>query len=256
VGIMAYNIIAPQASFVQFNETGRISHCIFDRLNFCLPVYLADDVTFQFVIEGTESEIDALCGIYGAPISIGIVSDCEDADFLQEYTANIYGDYRPQLFRLGATQLLVNWNHGFPAFTSVVGEGECFKVRVEVGAQQFCSTCFTRITDPCFTSVVEYGADENAFGFNYCSSGEIQSDGDTGDCEKTYITFVNQSTLSVPYTASMLAQYGNIPTVQAWIYNEDNELVNASFQISLDDYPPNFINIDFGGPASGILIIK
>jgi hypothetical protein len=253
---MAYSITSPQASFVQFNETGRVDHCIFDRLNVCLPVYEDEDVKFQVFISGTETEIDALCGIYGSPISVGIVSDCDDPGFLQEYTASLYGDYAPHLFRLGPTQLLMNWNHGFPGFTGVVGEGGCFNIRVEIGVQQWCSNCFSRITDSCFTSVVEYGSDENAFGFNYCSSGEIETDGDTGDCEKTYITFVNQSTLSVPYTAQMLSDYGNIPTVQAWIYNEDGELVNASFQISLDGYPPNFINVDFGGPASGVLILK
>jgi hypothetical protein len=253
---MAYSIISPKSSFVQFNETGRIDHCIFDKLNFCLPVYEDEDAKFQFFVTGTEVEIDALCGVYGAPISIGIVSDCDDEDFLQEYTANLYGDYVPHIFRLSPTLLLVNWNHGFPGFTGVVSEGQCFNVRVEIGIQQFCSNCFTRISDPCFTSVIEYGSDENAFGFNYCSSGAVEVEGDTGDCEKTYITFTNQSTLTIPYTAGMLANYGNIPTVQAWIYNENNELVNASFQIALDAYPPNFINVDFGGPASGVIIIK
>lgn len=253
---MAYSIISPPASFVQFSETGRIDHCIYDKLNFCLPVYEDEDAKFQFVIEGTETEIDALCGIYGAPIALGIVSECGDLDFLQEYTNSLYGSYVPHLFRLGATQLLVNWNHGFPGFTGVVSENECFRVRVEVGIQSFCSNCFARITDPCFTSVIEYGCDENAFGFNYCSSGEIDSGGDTGDCAKTYITFVNQSTLTIPYTASMLSQYGNVPTIQVWIYNENNELVNMGISAVLDGYPPNNLLFDFGGPASGVIVIK
>jgi hypothetical protein len=253
---MAYQISAPQASFVQFNETGIVSHCIYTDIRFCLPVYEDEDVKFQVFISGTETEIDALCGVYGIPIGVGIVEDCADADFLQEYTNTLYGNYTPHLFRLGPTQILMNWNHGFPGFTGVISGNQCFRIRLEIGVQRFCSNCFTRITDPCFTSVVEYGCDENAFGFNYCSSGEIVTEGDNGDCEKTYITFINQSTLSIPYTAQMLALYGNIPTVQAWIYNEENELVNASFQIALDGYPPNFINVDFGGSATGVLILK
>lgn len=253
---MAYTITAPQASFVQFNETGRVDHCIYDKINFCLPVYEDEDAKFQFYISGTESEIDALCGIYGTQIAIGIVSDCDDPDFLQEYTANLYGDYAPHLFRLGPTQLLVNWNHGFPGFTGVVGAGECFFVRVEIGAQQFCSTCFNRITDPCFTSVVEYGCDENAFGFNYCSSGEIATDENTGDCEKTYVTFQNQSTLTIPYTAGMLADYGNLPTIKVWIYNDDGDLQDMGIQATMDGYPPNNLLFDFGGPASGVVVIS
>lgn len=249
---MAYEIISPTQSFVQFSETGRIDHCIFDRLNFCLPVFEDNDVAFQFIIVGTSTEIDALCGVYGSPLAIGIVSACDDEDFLLEFTANPYNDV-PEISRLSEEQLLVNWAHGVPGFTSVIGYNECFKIRVQIGLIQFCSNCFERTSDNCFTSVIEYSADENAFGFNYCGSGTAV-EGELS-CEPTIVTFTNQSTLSIPYTASLQAAYGSVPTVQVWISDGTN-LVNMGITATFDAYPPNVLGFDFGGPASGIIVIR
>lgn len=249
---MAYSIQSPPQSFVQFSETGVIDHCLFDNLRFCLPVYDPNDVAFQVYINGTESEIDALCGVYGNPIAIGIVSACDDEDFLLEFTANPYNDV-PDISRLSDTQLLVNWAHGLPGFTSVIGYNACFKIRVQIGLIQFCSNCFERTSDNCFTSVIEYSADENAFGFNYCGSGTAV-EGELS-CEPTIVTFTNQSTLSIPYTASLQAAYGPVPTVQVWISDGTN-LVNMGITATFDTYPPNVLGFDFGGPASGIIVIR
>lgn len=250
---MAYSISSPQQSFVQFNETGKVDHCIFGNINLCLPVFADDDVAFQFYIIGTESEIDALCGVYGSPIAIGIVNACDDEDFLLEFTANPYNDV-PNLYRLSPTQMLVNWEHGFPGFTGVIGYGECFKVRVQIGLTQFCSTCFERTADNCFTSVVEYGCDDNCFGFNYCGSGT--TDEEELSCEPTIIQFTGQSSLSIPYTQSLKDKYGDVPNVTAWIADGSGDLINMSITIAFDGYPVNQINADFGGPANGILVIK
>lgn len=249
---MAYSIISPVQSFVQFEETGKIDHCIFDKLNFCLPVVQPDDAAYQFVITGTEVEINALCGVYGTPIAIGIVRACDDQDFLIEFTANPYNDV-PELYRLSATEMLVNWAHGVPGFTSVIDYGECFKFRVQIGLVQFCSNCFERSSDDCFTSVIEYGCDENCYGFNYCGSGSAAQDGLS--CDPTIITFTNQSTLSIPYTAGLLAAYGLAPTVQVWISDGTN-LVNMGITATFDAYPPTVLGFDFGGPATGIVVLK
>jgi hypothetical protein len=249
---MAYAIISPSQSFVQFGETGKIDHCIFDLLNFCLPIFQPDDVSFQFIVSGTGSEIDVLCGAYGTPIAIGIVRSCDDQNFLLEFTANPYNDV-PEIYRLSDTQLLVNWAHGVPGFTSVIDYNECFKIRVEVFGVQFCSNCFERTIDNCFTSVIEYGCDDNCYGFNYCGSGTAGAE--ELSCEPTIITFLNQSTLSIPYTASLIASYGLAPTVQVWISDGTN-LVNMGITATFDAYPPTVLNFDFGGPASGIIVIK
>lgn len=251
---MAYEIISPAQSFVQFSETGRIDHCIFDRLNFCLPVFEDNDVAFQFIIKGTSSEIDALCGAYGNQIAIGIVGACDDEDFLLEFTANPYNDV-PEIMRLSENQLLVNWAHGVPGFASVIGYNECFKIRVEIGATRFCSNCFERTSDNCFTSVIEYGCDDNCYGFNYCGSGTATEDGEIS-CEPTIVTFTNQSTLAIVYTQSLRDKYGDVPNVTVWIADGSGNLINMGITISFDAYPVNVINADLGGPANGILVIK
>lgn len=248
---MAYAILSPAQSFVQFSETGKIDHCIFDKLNFCLPVVQPGDVAYQFIVTGTETEIDALCGVYGTPIDIGIVRACDDEDFLLEFTANPYNDV-PDVFRLNDTQLLVNWEHGVPGFTDVIGFNECFKFRIQIGAVKFCSNCFERTVDDCFTSVIEYGCDENCYGFNYCGSG---SEAEELSCEPTIVSFSNQITLSIPYTASLQAAYGDAPTVQVWI-SDGTDLVNMGITATFDTYPPTVMSFDFGGPASGIIVIK
>jgi hypothetical protein len=250
---MAYSITSPVQSFVQFNETGKVDHCIFDNINFCLPVFADWDVAFQFILNGLPSDIDALCGVYGNIISIGIVSSCDDPGFLLEFTANPYNDV-PSLSRLSETQMLVNWPHGFPGFTGVVGYGECFKVRVEIGLQQFCSNCFERTSDDCFTSVIEYGCDENCFGFNYCGSGTTSDDSEVS-CEPTVITFTNQSTLTIPYTQMLRDAYGEVPTIQVWI-SDGTDLVNMGITATFDAYPPSVLGFDFGGNASGIIVLK
>lgn len=249
---MSYGIISPAQSFVQFSETGKIDHCIFDLLNFCLPVFQPDDIAFQFIVTGTQSEINLLCGAYGTPIEIGIVRSCDDEEFLLDFTANPYNDV-PEIARIGDTQLLVNWAHGVPGFTDVIGYNECFKVRVQIGDIQFCSNCFERTADDCFTTVIEYGCDENCYGFNYCSS--ASSGNDDISCEPTIVSFTNQSTLSIPYTAMLQASYGDVPTVQVWISDGTN-LVNMGVTATFDTYPPTIMSFDFGGPASGIIVIK
>jgi hypothetical protein len=249
---MAYSIISPPQSFIQFSETGVIDHCIFNNLRFCLPVYEDRDVAFQVIIVGTKTEIDALCGVYGTPIAIGIVSACDNPDFLLEFTANPYNE-EPDIFRLSDTQLLVNWSHGVPGFTSVIEVKECFRIRIEIGIIRFCSNCLERISDNCFTSVIEYSCDENCYQFNYCATGPVSED--EVSCEPTIITFTNQSTLSIPYTASLQVAYGPAPTVQVWISDGTN-LVNMGITATFDAYPPNVLGFDFGGPASGIIVIK
>lgn len=251
---MALSITSPTHSFVQFNETGTFEHCIFGTYTFPLPVYEYTDVAFQFYLIGTSTEIDAICGPYGEDVRVGIVSDCEDVAFLAEFTGNPYNDV-PEIYRLSETQLLVNWAHGLPGFDSVVAVDECFHIRVQVGESVFCSNVHKRTADSCFTSVIDYTNDENFAGFNYCSSGAI-SGSDSGDgCEPTIIQFTNVSTLTVPYTQSLKDLYGDAPSAQVYISDGTN-LVNMGITVTFDDYPVNVISADFGGPASGILILR
>jgi len=256
---MALTIISPANSFIRFNETAADPLCIWGTVDYCLPVYADEDVYFQFVIEGTEDEIDSLCTQTGDEITVELVTECNTTPLLTF-------SEKPERFRLSTTQVLYNWAHGLPGFSAVVAVAQCFKIQVTATASPYgylesdivvCSNCFERIASDCFTSVIEYGNDEDAFGFKYCAGGNIPGETpSTLDCSPTIVTFVGVPTLAIPYTALLQAKYGVFPTVQVWIYDGTGQLINMGITAAFDTYPPTMINLDFGGAASGIVVIR
>lgn len=249
---MALNIKTPAHSFVRFNDPGMAPDCIWGDISFCLPVYNQDDIHFQFIMEGLTEEIDLLCTQDASEIELSLVSDCNTDPLL------IFSE-KPKRYRLSDTQILYNWNHGLPAFNTVIDIKECFKIQVSITIVyetiEFCSNCLERINDDCFTSVIEYGNSEDSFGFKYCTSGNIDGDSNT-ECDPTIVQFIDIPTLSIPYTALLSSKYGAMPTVQAWIYDGAGQLVNMGIQVGFDGYPATMINLDFGGNATGIVIIR
>lgn len=244
-----YRIIDPANSFVFFGGDNQVQHCIWGTINTCMPVYADDDIAFQFVVAAdTPEEIAALCNPTEPGIEIGLVLDCDQESFTVQFTE------LPDRYKISDTQVLFNWPHGLPGMTANVSMEACFAIRVVISEDTFCSNCFQRIPDDCFTSVVEYGNDDNFAGFNYCNSGGVSPDAES--CEPTIINFTNQSTLSIPYTTSMQNKYGTVPTVQVWIYDGDGVPTNMGVSATFDAMPPNFINVDLGGPASGFLVIR
>lgn len=244
------SIITPTNSFVRFDGEAPESHCIHGTFDTCLPVYVESDVAFQFVVQaGTVEEADDLCTIGDTGISIGMVSDCDQADF------DVSFDELPERYRISDLQVLYNWPHGVPGMLGFYNEGDCFFIRVVIDEVNYCSNCFQRIPDDCFTSVLEFGNDENFAGYNYCNSGEATVDGTTV-CEPTIVEFINQETLNIPYTAALQDMYGTVPTVQTWIYDTNGDLVNMGITASFDAMPPTMISFDFGGTASGIIVIR
>lgn len=245
---MAYSIISPANSFIQFSESDEFTSCNFADINLCLPVYQADDVYFQFVIEAdTIEEADLLCDLTNSLVNIGISPNC--TGFALEFSDV------PDRYRISDLQVLYNWPNGLPGFEGVVNVGDCFMILVEIDGTFFCSNCLQRIAGTCHTTVIEYGNDDNFAGFNYCNSEAVGSE-DSADCDPTFVTFTNQLTLTIPYTASMLAKYGNAPTIKGWLYDTNGELVNMSFRQAMDTYPPNNLLFDFGGLASGVIKIS
>jgi hypothetical protein len=247
---MAISIQAPRFSFVQFNESGDVSNCLGEILNLCLPIFSEDDLNFQFVITSTsEEEANNIAGGI-IPVQIGIVRECED-ELLTTFTATM------ERFKIGTNSVLFNFKEGLADFADYIEVGECFLVKVIVTVSMvetsFCSNCFQRIGDDCHTSIVEYGADDNAFGFNYCAGFDEEVPVVNGTCEPTFITFTNQGTLTIPYTASLQDAYGNFRSVEVWIRDENNDLVKSIVEVKLDSYPPNVININFGGNATGLV---
>lgn len=248
------SISSPQFSFVRF-DTESLDTCKIG-VDFCLPVFLEDDVAFQWLVTtDTAAEAAALCD--ASIVTVGLVRDCEqvgmDVTFVE----------KPEVIRVGEKQVIMNWAHGFPNFDAEYAIGECFKVRIEIdhptaGLITDCSNCFERIAEDCYTSVLDYSSTQNIFGFNYCGSGELEVGG--GDeqeaCpEPRIVTFTNVASLNIPYTASMQALYGNVPTIEVYIL-DNGEYIKPVIKQGFNTYPPTMIIIDLGGPATGYVKIS
>lgn len=248
---MAYTIITPTNSFISFTDSGIINHCVHGVFSTCLPVYAESDIAFQFVVEAdTEAEADALCIPYGSGIEMGIVLDCDQVGFTSEFEES------PERFRISTLQVLYNWPHGVPGMVANVPQETCFYIRVVVDEVSYCTNCFQRIPNDCFTSVVEYGNEENFAGFNYCNAGAIDSGGDDTTCDPEIYSFTNQEQVVIPYTTSLQDRFGQVPTVQVWIYDENSVLTNMGVVAQFDAMPPTQITINMGGTASGIIVIR
>lgn len=230
-------------------ESSLVQSCNFADINLCLPVYEEGDVWFQFIVQAdSESEADVLCDLENALVEILLADGCNGST-LKTFTQ------KPDRYRISSTQVLYNWQYGLPGFAEVVSVGGCFVIKVVLQElAEACSNCLQRIASDCHTSVVEYGNDDNFAGFNYCNSGGV--DESAGDCDPTFVSFTNQSTLTIPYTAGLQAKYGDLPTLKVWIYDTNGELVNMSVRQAFDGYPPTEIRIDLGGPATGVLKIS
>lgn len=248
---MSIRLRSPRFSFVQFGESNLVTSCNFADIDLCLPVFDENDVNFQFYVDtDTIAEADDLTDLQNDLIEVGIADDCASGMLINYKTIS---GLKPVRFRISDRVLLYNWSHGLPNFDTVISVRDCFVIKVIVDGNEYCSNCFQRIRQDCHTSVIEYGNDDNAFDFNYCNSGGV--DPAVLPCDPTFISFTNQSTLVIPYTALLLAQYGNAPTVQVWIYDTTGELVNMGIRAAFDSYPPNELSFSFGGTASGIIKI-
>lgn len=250
---MAIRIKAPTHSFIQFQETDVIDSCEFDPFSLCLPVFADNDIYFQFILEAdTPEEADSLCDLTNSKVSIGIGENCDD-DMLLEFVD------KPDRYRIGNLAVLYNWSHGLPNFGSVISVGECFVIKIDVqgpySLYSFCSGCLQRISNVCHTSVIEYGNDDNAFGFDYC--GGMSIDGDAAqNCDPLIIGFTNQASISIPYTTELQLKYGSTPTVRVWIYDDTGHLVDMGIRVTFDQFPPTIISADFGGISSGVIKIN
>lgn len=245
---MAVTIVSPTKSFIQFNQPDPVPHCLWPDIGeFCLQAYENADYNFQFVLQAeTEAEANAICTMDGSGIEIGLTDEAASYPFTST----------PQRVRISPTQVLFNWGHGLEGMVENFSVGDCFKIYVEYAEAVWLSNCFKRIGNDCFTSVLEYGNDENFAGFSYCGGGAIGDEDESTICEPTISQFINQSTLTIPYTAMLQDKYGLMPTVQVWLYDGSGNLVNAGITVQFDAFPPTQLMFDFGGVASGVIVIR
>lgn len=255
---MSVTIRSPKFSFVRFNETEDYNTCSSTEVGgFCLPVVLATDVAFQFVaVADTVAEADKLCDRDNDLVTVGLVSDCDEA-------LELTFAQKPDRFRVSPKEVLYNWPHGLTGFDSIYGINECFRIKAIIahpdGDVIACSNCFERIAADCYTSVIAYGGTENQFDFNYCNSGQMfdEEENATTCPDPTQIYFSGVSSLDITYTSAMQAKYGDVPTVEIWLEDEDTgEFILAVIRHGFDAYPPTRILADLGGLASGFIKIS
>jgi len=255
------DIRSPRFSFVQLATAAygyvpeTYETCTFPDVSFCLPVYAYDDIAFQFIVTGTSLEMDELCSLSDPDkVEIGLVRDCGD-----DFDINFNAAYlRPTKARISETEVLYKWEHGFPSFDTEYAIEECFYVKVVVhmdaGDVSACSNCFQRIGADCFTSVLEYGAEQNIFGFNYCDSGAMFEEEE--ECEDPFIyQFTNAETIDIEYTDEMRTRFGDVPTVEIWIW-DGSQYSKPFIQTGFDAYPITRILANLGGAATGFLKIS
>lgn len=253
-------LISPPASAIKFNQPVE-EHCVYGEVDYELPVVYSSDHAFQWILQGAnEGEAN---GLFSATVRVGLVYDCDDADFAIEF-AQTYNRSK-----LAPTQVLYNWGSGYPSFTSVIAVGQCFHFRVQLDGQTWCSNVMKRfaVDDPnnCWTSVIDYSSSGSAFGFFACGPGNgLGSGGDGGDpdeednvCEPTVVSFgPGVSTVTVPYTSDMRDRYGELPSVQIFIYDSNGVLTNMGVQALLVGDPISQIYVDLGGPGAGKIRIS
>ena len=249
---MPVTISSPRFSFVQFGEVSTVgSGCNFNLPMPCLPVYDEGDVYFQFIVDtDTTEEGDALCGLTDAGVTVGAVTDCDNAGFDVEFAGSA------TRFRLSPTKILYNWENGLPGLFDVIAITDCFHIKVDIDGTEACSNCFQRIGDPCHTSVIEYSNDDDAFGFGYCGAGAVDVPDPAITCDELIIPFIDLLNIAIPWTAQRVAQFGTAPIVQTWLQNGNGTFTRAIIEEKYDTFPPTEIRIDFGGTSSGYVKIK
>jgi hypothetical protein len=244
---MAAIVTSPQFSFVRFSPDEE-STCDMPK-EYCLPIIEETDVAFQFIIEtDTEAEANELCDIGNNKVKVGITKNNATL-WIDNITTRL--NLKPDRYRIGPRKVLFNWPHGLPDFTDYIDAHECFQIAVAVqlaaGTSYGFSNCFQRIISDCYTSVIEYGSAKNAFGFVYCGyfeDDEVLNGGDS-ECAATVIPFSNVATLSIAYTNAMIANYGDLPTVEVYIYDASTgTFIKTIVQITFDALPPTTIAID------------
>ena len=75
-------------------------------------------------------------------------------------------------------------------------------------------------------------------------------------CTPTIKSFFNALITTIPYTATMQAQYGPTPEVEVWYWDSTNSRYYVNYLGSEVVFQANTITIDHGGISRGIVKIR
>jgi hypothetical protein len=146
----------PALSFLQFGVAETANDCI-DEPKPCLPVMLETDLKFQLVVEFTDAS--------------------EAAAFVDQVTAmRVYNSAFDELgagifkkFYYSSTKVLLYWDEPIDFETLEIGCDSCFYLGLTINdGEVLYSNRLCRICDGCYSTVIEYSCDEDAYDFLYC----------------------------------------------------------------------------------------
>jgi hypothetical protein len=184
---MSVVLAAPKYSFVQFTTVEPLL-CV-DDVNLCLPVNSPTDIKFQVRVTVSGEDLTWFNVPYNdGPVSkvqtiqAGICFDCEPTVVFPTNFFSFSADWRKIEDGEGQDVWIGNFSSYSSAYFNTLPQGQCFKLcfyRVEtvVGSNTVlgltqpiitCTdTCFYKISDVCYTSLVTYGNNEDNYGFIY-----------------------------------------------------------------------------------------
>ena len=164
---MAIVLTAPRYSFVQIDEqTSEPCSWYGDT---CLPVYNLNDLEFQLfaTVTGSDKGLFFALQINGFITTDCSILDNSHANYTAIWTKVTTGAYsNPDIWH---GKFVYASNNGF----SSLSDQECFYIsfivapHTESGFHVCSYTCFKKIVDDCFTSVLGYRNNEDAFYFDY-----------------------------------------------------------------------------------------
>lgn len=185
---MAFQIISPRYSFIQFGEQIPSSLCFDPAI--CLPVNSTDDLNFQFKVTAAD-DIE----LYGDAIAgelftyrLVVCTDCSDLSNVEldenGFPIESFEMLSDELDLPSGVGLLIG-AYGYEdsgALFNDMKNGDCFTLCLVRCITQITegepirtfecvgsTNCFKKTNDFCFTSLIRYDCNEDANGFNYTS---------------------------------------------------------------------------------------
>lgn len=171
-------IHSPKYSFVKFGSPEASNNCCDGEQEFCIPVIEETDTYFQFKIVGASfAETES---IWATPLSefqlalvrgIGNTAITVPANTLRNWTVD--DSLLFEKYRTAATEVTYLWRNPFKDILTLIDCDGCFQLALIANitdpATVLLSNCFTRACRDCYTSVLKYTNEEDAFDFNYCN---------------------------------------------------------------------------------------
>lgn len=155
-------LINPIYSFLQFTYGNLPADC-----EFSLPVAMQDDIKFQVAVSGSPEEMTAIKNsdqfLYAVNEDAVINTDAD-------LTNNLLLDFILPFSKtqISDTKIVLCWSESLDNILSLADD-TCFRFAMKVNGQFFISNCFKKDSDIRYTSTLDFSADSDAFGFNYCA---------------------------------------------------------------------------------------